>query len=475
MAKKDELRIPPQNIEAEQAILGGILMDPRAIDLVVPMIKKGAFYKDAHNRIYDAMLILHEKGEPVDSLTLTNYLSGTNTLDKIGGAYYITGLVELIPSAANIEHYCQIVDEKYNERLTINVLSDGISGLYDGDLTADEAQAAVLNLSDNIAPTGFKPIAESIPNSLSTLEYIYKYGKYPGLSCGFRDVDKYIGGLSPGDLIILAGRPSMGKTALGLSFLKHAAMNNHPCADISIESGSAELAMRYLLQSRSNDDVTNIQRGYITKSAIERARAEAKRIAGYPIWIDDSGLQEIDKIRSKARRLKSLHGIEILMVDYLQLISGSKAEQRNTELGEYTRKLKTLARELTIAILCLSQLSRGPETRSQNDRRPIMADLRESGAIEQDADKILFLYRPEVYRINTEMKGPWKDRDNTNLCEVITAKNRNGPTGMAELTFLKHKAEFLEREQYHKDSDIGYQPHQSWENDLGPPDDNIPF
>lgn len=475
MAEKEDLRVPPQNLEAEQAILGGVLMDPKAIDLVVPLIKRGAFYKEAHNRIYDAMLVLYEKGEPVDSITLTNYLSDAEILEKVGGAYYITGLVDALPSAANIERYCQIVDEKYNDRLTISVLREGLDGIFSGELNADDAQGMVFKLSDSIAPSGFEPFAEAIPESLSGLEHIYKHGKYPGLSCGFTDIDNYIGGLCPGDLIILAGRPSMGKTSLGLSFIKHAGRNNHPSAVISIESSRDELLMRWLLQARSNDDMSNIQKGYLTKSALESARFEADRISKYPVWIDDSGLQEIDKIRAKARRLKALHGIEILMVDYLQLVSGSRAENRQLEIGEYTRKLKILAKDLSITVLCLSQLSRGPETRAKNDRRPVMADLRESGNIEQDADKILFLYRPEVYGITQELSGPWKDRDNINLCEVIIAKDRNGPTGMAELTFLKHKAEFLEREQYHKDSDIDFPPRQSWEDDLGPPDDDVPF
>jgi replicative DNA helicase len=384
---------------------------------------------------------------------VANHLDKINLLDKVGGAYYLTGLQDSIPSASNVEHYAQIVLDRANERSTIAVLHEASEGIYNGDLSADEAQGKVFDLSDNIDPKGFVNFGSFMPQTLDTLEIIAKDGIIPGIKTGHVDLDKKIGGFKPGDLVIIGARPSMGKTSFAMGIAKDMGSSGVPLAICSIESGGSELAMRYLLQARPDDDTTKIQEGIVTSTAVKYAKKEAEAIQAYPIWIDDSGLQTIDQIRARARRLKSQHDIQVLFVDYLQLMSGSKADSRRLEIGEYTRKLKLLAKDLHITVACLSQLSRAPELRNKNDRRPLMADLRESGDIEQDADIILFLYRPTYYGLETEMKGKWKDRDNTNLAEVIIAKQRNGPTGMVELNFFESKAMFTDREQYLSDDD----------------------
>ncbi len=444
----DDLRVLPQNLEMESAVLNCILLSEDAAAVAMGILRPTHFYKMAHTTIYQAMLDLSETGEPIDTLTVTNRLQEQGNLERVGGAYYITGLMEQLPSATGIEHYCQTVLDRANERSTLAALHEASEGIYANEMTAEEAQSRVFELSDNLDPRGFSSLGEVLPETMRRIEAIAEEGMMPGIPFGHKDVDKILGGGEPGELIFIAGRPSMGKTAFAMGIIKYLASQGHPGAVASMETSALKLAMRYLMQARSNDDPSRAHEGIITKQAVIAARKEAEIIEKYPIWIDDNGLQHIDQLRARARRMKSQFGIEILMVDYLQLLSGSKAENRRLEIGEYTRKLKIMAKDLNIIVLCLSQLSRAPELRSINDRRPIMSDLRESGDIEQDADKILFLYRPEVYGIKIEVKGQFKDRDNENLCEVRVAKHKDGPTGTAELTWLPYKAQFLDRAQY---------------------------
>jgi len=372
---QEELRIPPQNLEAEQAVLGGMLISPEAIDAALSVLKPVHFYKTAHAQIFRAMSDLNDDGYPIDALTVTEYLKRSNMLEKVGGAYAITGFAECVPSTANIEYYCNLVLDRAHERLTIATCASAIAKIYSGEITVDDVHAGIISIMDKMDPGGYQPFADIIPKAQERIEIVHKEGKIPGISTGFIDLDRILGGASPGDLITLAGRPSMGKTALGLSIVKNMARKGHPAAIASIESGSSELAARLLLQARANDDLTKYQEGFITEEAMEAIRGEAEVLKILPIWIDESGGQSIQQICSRARRLKSQYGIEILLVDYLQLIIGSKQDSRVQEIGEYTRKLKNLAKELHISVLVLSQLSRKPEERA--NKRPIMADLRE--------------------------------------------------------------------------------------------------
>ena len=467
----EALRLPPQNIEAEEAVLGAMLIDPDGVDTVLSIMKASHFYRTHHAFIFKAISDLFEDGHPIDTLTVTNRLDQQNMLDKIGGAFYLTGLAERVPSAANVGQYCKIVVARANERLTISACQRAVDEIYGREISAEEAHASIMVVMDKIDPGGdYRSMADIVPGAQATIESVYETRKIPGISTGHVDLDKNSGGFVLGDLVIVAGRPSMGKTALGMGILRNMASKGHPGANASIESGAQELAMRYLLQSRANDDKTDYTGGYVTKEAMEAIRRESKILAQLPIYIDDSGAQTLQQIRSRASRMKSKHNIEILMIDYLQLISGSKKDSRVQEIGEYSRGLKKIARELNIVVLAISQLSRKPEGRA--DHRPVMSDLRDSGDIEQDADKIIMVHRPEAYKIKVEPKGPNKGRDNTNLAEVNVVKNRNGPTGDVTMTFIKKKAQFYDREQFR--SDPG--PDQGGPPEGPPPEDgNIPF
>ena len=472
----DDLRVLPQNLEMESAVLNCILLSEDAAAVAMGILRPTHFYKMAHSTIYQAMLDLSETGEPIDTLTVTNRLQEQGNLERVGGAFYITGLMEQLPSATGIEHYCQIVLDRANERATLAALHEASEGIYANEMTAEEAQGRVFELSDHLDPRGFSSFESYLPETIKRIETIAELGLIPGISTGHKDLDKIMGGVVPGHLVIIAGRPSMGKTAFALGIIKYMASQGHPGAIASIESTAVELLMRCLMQGRPNDDGSRPHEGIITKTALAAARREVEKFKEYPIWIDDSGLQHIDQIRARARRLKSQHGIEVLMVDYLQLLSGVKAENRRVEVGEYTKRLKWMAKDLNIVVLCLSQLSRAPEIRSKLEKRPIMADLRETGDIEQDADEILFLYRPEYYGIDVEIKGRFKDRDNKNLCEVRVAKHRDGPTDTIELTWLPHKVQFLDRAQYLTAEDMP--PYVDYSQRSEPPpgsDDGVPF
>jgi len=452
-----------------------MLKDPDALDTAIGMIKPGQFYKEAHNKIFRAMIDLSNAGEPVDTITLSSHLSKTGDLERVGGAFYLTGLWDEILSVTSQEHYCQIVVDRANERATLAALHEASEGIYANRMTAEEAQSKVFELADDLDTRGFSSLESYLPATMERIETIFNEGMMPGISTGHVDLDKIMGGFAPGHLVIVAGRPSMGKTAFAMGVTEFVASKGHPAAIVSIESTAIELVMRSLMQARSDSDTSRPHEGIITKDALEAAYKKVERLKEYPIWFDDSGLQHIDQIRARARRLKSQYGIEILMVDYLQLLSGGTKENRRLEIREYTQKLKMMAKDLQITVMCLSQLSRAPELRSKTEKRPIMSDLRETGDIEQDADEILFLYRPEYYGILKEVKGVYKDRDNENLCEVRLAKHRDGPTGTIELTWIKKKVQFFDRAQYLTVEDMpGYSEHQQKESQP-PPDDDAPF
>ncbi len=442
MAKKEdgELRLPPQNLEAEQAVLGAILMDPKALDRVLPLLPKNALYKEAHNRIYDAMLELQGIGEPVDTVTLTNHLTKQGMLDKVGGAYYITGLVDALPSAANVEHYALIVREKHVLREVIETGNELIADAFRQELEPiellDSAEHRLFDLqrrSGGAKVVGIEPILHKSLTKLDKQHHDRKLG-YTGLPSGFPDLDDMTDGFQPSDLVILAGRPSMGKTALALGIARNTAkLYGHRVGLFSMEMSEYQVALR-LMTAEARIDSHKLRRRQLVKQDWPKISRAAGDLSELPIYIDDTAGFNILELRSQIRRLKADYDIEMAIVDYLQLLAGHRrSENRQQEISEMTRSLKGLAKELDIVILALSQLSRAPEQRPGKDKRPIMSDLRESGAIEQDADLILFLYRPWIYSRKDEDLGK---------AEVIIGKQRNGPTGKVDLSFIAKYAGF---------------------------------
>lgn len=435
------LRVPPQNLEAEQAVLGAILMESKAIDRVLPLLPKNAFYKDAHNRIYAAMLELQSVGDPIDSVTLTNHLTKHNLLDKVGGAFYITGLVEALPSAANVEHYAEIVREKHVLREIIAASHKLIEDAYDGEGDPNElldaAEHHLFELERRAQFTLAFSLEEVLHEGLTKLDKLQsadRKHRYTGIPSGFTDLDNMTNGFQPADLVILAGRPSMGKTALALNIARNAALDfGHKVGIFSMEMSNYQIAMRFLTgEAKVNSH--KVRQGTLSDRDWPRLSKAAGVLSEAPVFIDDTAGLDILGLRSRIRRFKADYEIELVIVDYLQLITGrARLENRQQEMSDISRSLKNLARELDITIIALSQLSRAPEQRPGADKRPIMSDLRESGAIEQDADVILFLYRPFLYTRKEEDEGK---------AELIIGKQRNGPTGKLDLTFIPDFAKF---------------------------------
>ncbi|MCH7498076.1 MAG: replicative DNA helicase [Candidatus Marinimicrobia bacterium] len=435
-----ELRLPPQNLEAEQAVLGAILLDPKALDRVIPFLPPKSFYKEAHNHIYDAMLGLQTQGDPVDTLTLSNHLSKLGTLDQVGGAYYLTGLAEGMPSAANVEHYADIVREKYVLREIIGagnaLIADAYQGESEPNELLDDAEHRLFDLqrrASGVKSVGIEPIMHKTMTRLDQQHHDRKKG-YLGIPTGFEDLDEMTDGFQPSDLVILAGRPSMGKTAFALGVARNAAKKfGHRVGIFSMEMSEFQVALRFIT-AEAEIDSHRLRRRKLHDRDWPKISKAAGDLSELPIYIDDTAGLNILELRSRIRRFKADYGIEMAIIDYLQLLAGPRrSESRQQEIAEMTRSLKGLAKELDIVILALSQLSRAPEQRPGKDKRPIMSDLRESGAIEQDADVILFLYRQWVYSRNDEDLGK---------AELIIGKQRNGPTGRIHLTFRSEYASF---------------------------------
>ena len=435
-----ELRLPPQNLEAEQAVLGAILLEARALDRVIPLLPRHAFYKDAHNRIYDAMLELQTIGDPVDTVTLANHLTKQGMLEKVGGAFYLTGLAEGLPSAANVDHYADIVREKHVLRELIGAGNDMIAEAYKGESEPNElldsAEHRLFDLQRRAGDAKLVAIEPILHASLTRLDLQHQDRKhgYTGIPSGFPDLDDMTDGFQPSDLVILAGRPSMGKTAFALAVARNCAkLYGHKVGIFSMEMSEYQVALR-LMTAEAKIDSHKLRRRRLGKQDWPKISRAAGELSELPIYIDDTAGLDILELRSRIRRLKADYDIGMAIIDYLQLLSDrSRSESRQQEISEMTRSLKGLAKELDIVIMALSQLSRAPEQRPGKDKRPIMSDLRESGAIEQDADVILFLYRPWLYSHSDEHLG---------LAEVIIGKQRNGPTGKIDLTFVSKYAGF---------------------------------
>jgi replicative DNA helicase len=426
-------RLPPQNLEAEVSVLGGVLLDNEALNRVLEVMKEGDFYRESHRKIFSAILDLYEKSEPVDLITLTEALKKRDALEAVGGVEYLNSLVNSVPTAANISYYAKIVKEKAILRKLINRSTDIISQVYgvsgDVDDFLDQAERSIFEISEDRVRPSFYSLKDIIKASFKTIERLYeKRQLITGVPTGFTKLDELTSGLQPSDLIIIAGRPSMGKTALALDIAAHAAVEGGiPSAIFSLEMAKEQLALR-MLCSEAKVDAHRLRGGFLSESDWPKLTRAAGSLSEAPIFIDDTpGLSALE-MRAKSRRLKAEHNLGLVVVDYLQLMRGrADSDNREQEISDISRSLKALAKELNVPVMALSQLNRRVEERG--DRRPQLSDLRESGAIEQDADVIIFLYRDEVYNKS-------EDNPNKGKAEIIIGKQRNGPTDKFELTFL---------------------------------------
>jgi replicative DNA helicase len=442
-------KVPPQNIEAEQAVLGAILIENSAFYKAVEIINAGDFYKEAHRKIFLSMLELNEKNEAIDLVTLTEYLRKKNEIEIVGGVTYLSSLSNTVPTAANIKYHAKIIYEKSLLRNLINtateIVTRGYENLQDVDDLLDFAENAIFNISENKIKRSFIHIKDIIKDSFETIEKLSeKKGMVVGIPSGFIDLDNMTTGFHPADLIIIAGRPSMGKTAFCLCIAQHAGIEKkEPVAIFSLEMTNQQIVTR-LLCGEARVDAHKLRSGFLSKSDWPKLTNAAGRLSESPIFIDDTPAISSLEIKAKARRLKAEHGLSLIIVDYLQIMGGRSnsrrggSDSREQEISEISRSLKALAKELNVPVIALSQLNRAVESR--HDRRPMLADLRESGAIEQDADVIIFINREEVYKQTEENRG---------IAEIIIGKQRNGPIGSVKLAFLDKYTKFENLEKVH--------------------------
>jgi replicative DNA helicase len=433
-------KLPPQNVEAEQSILGGILLENHAINAAVEILGRDDFYSEAHRKIFAAILDMSEQNEPVDLITLSNVLRNKNTLDSVGGTAYLASLVDNVPSAANVANYAKIVKEKAILRGLIGSATQIINSCYetgsDVDQVLDQAEHSIFEISEHKVRPSFIPLRDIIKDSFRSIEDLYSRKELiTGVATGFDKLDDLTSGLQNSDLIIIAGRPSMGKTAFALNIAQNAALESQtPVAVFSLEMSKEQLAFR-LLAAEARVDSQRLRKGFLGETDWPKLTTAAGRLSDAPLYIDDTPAITVLEMKAKSRRLKADKGLGLIVVDYIQLMRGGGGfrDSREQEISEISRSLKALAKELSLPVIALSQLNRQVESRT--NRRPQMADLRESGAIEQDADVIAFIYRDEVYNKSD-------DNPDKGVAEIIVAKQRNGPTDTVKLTFLEKFTRF---------------------------------
>jgi replicative DNA helicase len=435
-------RLPPQNLEAERSVLGGVLLDNAAFDQIADLINEDDFYREAHRKIFAAFAQMSEKSEAIDYLTLEDRLRANGHLEEVGGAAYLSSLTDAVPTSTNILHYARIVRDKALARRLIHASSEILRAGFENTDSLDEyldrAEHLIFSVSQQRHVGGVVPIKELVRASFDTIERIYERKEtFTGVPSGFRDIDEKTSGFQPSDLIIIAARPSMGKTSFALNIAQHATQKlKVPTLLFSLEMSKEALTMR-LLCSEARVDFQRLRQGILNDSEWGRLARAAGALSEANLWIDDTPAIRVMEMRAKARRLqaelsKQGQSLGMLMMDYLQLASPSRgSDSREREISEISRSLKGLAKELRLPVVALSQLSRKPEGRES--KRPQLSDLRESGAIEQDADVILFIYRDEMYDANTAEKG---------IAEIIIGKQRNGPTGTLKLRFFSEHTRF---------------------------------
>ncbi|MDF2590584.1 MAG: replicative helicase [Clostridia bacterium] len=434
-------KIPPNSMEAEQSVLGAMLLDKEAVSVATEFISGEDFYREAHKEIFDAIVDIFDKGQPVDLITLPEKLKVRNTLEAVGGITYLTNLMSIVPSTHNVGHYAKIIEEKSLLRKLIKASNEIMGKSYEAReevvSVLDMAEKSIFDISLNRSSQGFVHIKKILNTNFDKIEELYlNKGKITGVSTGFDDLDEMLSGLQKADLVLVAARPSMGKTSFILNMVQQAGIRDKVATAIfSLEMSKEQLTQR-ILCAEALIDSHRLRTGDITEDEwIKLARAMGP-LSEAPIYVDDTPAISMSEMRAKCRKLKIEHNLGLVLIDYLQLMSGSgKYDSRQQEISDISRSLKGLAKELGIPIVACAQLSRAPEMRA--DHHPIMSDLRESGAIEQDADVIMFLYRDEYYHPDTEKK---------NIGEVIISKQRNGPTGTVELVWLGQFTKFANKE-----------------------------
>ena len=443
-------RLPPQNIEAEQAVLGAIFLEPSSLTMASEILIPDDFYRAAHQKIFQMMLKLSDKGKAVDLITVTEELAAAKLLEDTGGVSYLSELAGSVPTAANIEYYAKIVEEKSLLRRLIRtattIATDGYTREDEVEVLLGEAEKSILEVSGRKNAGAFHNIKDVLVRTYDNIEVMNnRAGEVTGLATGFSELDRMTAGFQRNDLIIVGARPSVGKTAFALNIAQNvASKTGENIAIFSLEMGAEQLVMR-LLCAEGNIDAQRLRTGSLTDEDWGKLTMAMGSLSNAGIFIDDTPGVRITDIRSKCRRLKQEHGLGMILIDYLQLIlgSGRSGENRQQEVSEISRSLKALARELKVPVIALSQLSRGVEQRQ--DKRPMMSDIRESGSIEQDADVIAFLYRDDYYDRESESK---------NIIEIIIAKQRNGPTGTVSLAFVKEYNKFVNLERRFDDNGV---------------------
>ncbi len=433
----EEIRIPPQNVEAEKSVLGSMLIDQEAIGSAVEVLDEMWFYDNAHRKIYKAIVDLYQARKNVDLVTLSDKLKSDGLLDQVGGATYLSGIIDVVPTSANVEHYAHIVKEKGVLRKLIqnatSIITDSYKFTGNIEEAVDNAERLIFEIADLRQSGKTSHIKDLVKEGIEKLDRLYQRKEHiTGIATGFTKLDKMTSGLQASDLVIVAGRPSMGKSALAVSIAEKVGIDQKQgVAIFSLEMSKEQLVQR-MLCSQARVDAHKVRSGFLAPSDWPKLTAAAGKLSESKILIDDTPAISALELRAKARRLKANNQVYLIVLDYLQLMSGSaKADSRQQEISEISRSLKALARELKVPIIALSQLSRAVESRQ--DHRPQLSDLRESGAIEQDADLVILLMREEYYNQTEENKGQ---------ADAIIAKQRNGPVGTVKLAFIKEYVRF---------------------------------
>ncbi|CAB4851690.1 unannotated protein [freshwater metagenome] len=435
-------RTPPQDIAAEQSVIGAMLLSKDAIADVVESLREGDFYRPAHQLIYAAILDLYGRGEPADAVTVSAELSRIGELGRVGGAPYLHTLVASVPTAANAGYYARIVSERAILRRLVEagtrIVQMGYAGDGDVDMIVDRAQAAVYDLTDQRTSEDYLSLAEIMPGTLEEIDAIAsRGGVMAGVPTGFADLDTLTNGFHPGQMIIIAARPAIGKSTVGLDLARSASIRHGLTSAIfSLEMSRNEIAMR-LLSAEASIALNHLRAGTMSDADWQKLARKMSAVSEAPLFIDDSPNMTMMEIRAKCRRLKQRHDLRLVVIDYLQLMSsGKKVESRQQEVSEFSRSLKLLAKELQVPVVAISQLNRGPEMRT--DKRPMMSDLRESGSLEQDADMVILLHREDAYERESPRAGE---------ADFIVAKHRNGPTSTITVAFQGHYSRFVDMAQ----------------------------
>ena len=437
-------KLPPQAVDLEEAVLGALMLDKEALTDVIDILKKESFYKEDHQQIYQSILDLFEKSEPIDILTVTQELKKNGNLEIVGGAFYIAQLTNRVASSANVEFHARIIAQKHIQRELIKISSDTIKKAYDETIDVfdllDDAEAKLFEVAEGNIRKSYEDMSKLLHKAVKQLEEISKKDGTSGVPTGFKDLDRVTGGFQPSDMIVLAARPGMGKTAFVLSMARNAAVDyKKGVAIFSLEMSSLQLVNR-LIASETEISAEKLKKGTLEAWEWEQLNARIGKLSNAPIFINDTPGLTVFELRAQCRRLKAEKDIQMVIIDYLQLMSGSGESKgnREQEISTISRAIKGIAKELNIPVIALSQLSRAVETRG-GDKRPQLSDLRESGAIEQDADMVVFIYRPEYYNILQDEDG----NSTQGLGELIIAKHRNGSTEDVRIKFENHLAKFV--------------------------------